>query len=262
MNRQPPSPFWNTLDRIQATLGLDAAEFADCFALTEREFTRLRQAGRSPKVTAAFECTRRLNIAFDALLSGNIDYVALSRQFHGDRLCLPERYAQGAQSRMRTAITFLDFVERRYDWRKRSAILRRLQVNEGVFADPDQLISVRFAADLCRSLYRFDKNREELIKMGQHSAVTYSQSPFAIEMRRSRNLGKPMSSLSAVWWANTSSAISAGAFRSSLTRTAWRSGSRITIWMTLRSSKPRSFATCAGDLPPPSARLRERLIHR
>lgn len=174
---------WENLELIRSLLELEVKDFADILRVTEKEYVRLRRSKHSLSVDSALAIAERLNVGFDSIIMGNIDYQAMKSQFCGDRKCIPGRYSSGAMSKVRSAGTFLKYIETTYGSAKRSLILRKHQFTEEALSDLDSFVSVRFASDLCRYVYKFSQSTNEIMNMGSYSAVTYSNTAFGKEIR-------------------------------------------------------------------------------
>lgn len=178
-----PDP-WDTLYRIQLTLQLSDQRLAELMRLTHEQFIQLRTSHVPLSTYSAFALTEELNIGFEAFVTGKINYAAMTRQFAGDQSTLPERYQQGAMSRIRAAENLLGYIERRYGWQHRAITLRRLQMNEAMFTNPEGKISVAFASDVIQHLFKYHRSEDELFEMGQNSVLSYQNSPIGEAIRK------------------------------------------------------------------------------
>lgn len=180
--------FWVVLNRIQGTLRLKDAHMAELMRMTEKEFRRLKNRRIEPRVPAGMALAHALNIGFDSLILNNIDYVALERHFYGESSYIPEKYTVAAQSHRRTVINLLNFIEMRRGWEMRQQTLRRFQLSESMFAEPDALINLRLPVDISEWLYKQFPNERFFYDMGKNSFETHSRSVVGEELRSSRNL--------------------------------------------------------------------------
>lgn len=177
--------FWNTINRIALTLNLNLEQIAEMMELTPYRLRLLQRYEKEPTVASAMALSKRINVGFESLVLDRIDYKLMAQQYFGDQASLPEKYSTNALSRRRTVIPFLDYIEQYFGWAQRALILRKFQMTEGMFADPNAPISVRFAADLTRYLLDYYRNPAMLEHMGWHSARSARQTPFADELSNS-----------------------------------------------------------------------------
>ena len=174
-----PLHFWNALHQIQHVLGIETGSIAEMMSLTESDFLKMKTSGEEPKVTSTMGLTRSLNIGFDTLMCGDIDYKALARQYYGKVDALPEKYAIGAFSRRRLAITVLDFVESRFGLARRALLLRRFQMNEAMLSNPDAEINLCLGGDMIDFLFKVHQDEEMISEIGEYSIVSNQDSPVA-----------------------------------------------------------------------------------
>ena len=87
-------PLWKTVDKIQDTLGINNFLMASLMCLKEKEFERFKKFNKDPSVTSAFSLCDSLNIGFESLMEGEIDYKAVFNQYFGNKSYLPEKYSE------------------------------------------------------------------------------------------------------------------------------------------------------------------------
>lgn len=181
-------PIWDTLHRIQSTLGIKRERLAEMLALKPSELERLRRRQKEPLLTSIMSLCQHLNLGIENVTINDIDYLAMSRQFFGEHASLPEKYAVYAQSKRRTVVSLLNYVEARFGWQTRAQVLRRFQMTEAMFENPDAPINLRFSVDLCSWLLRFHRDPGVLLDMGANAVRTHLHSPVGHELSSSRNL--------------------------------------------------------------------------
>jgi len=163
---------WAVVERIRRTLKLSDAEIADMLLITPDDLKNLKERGKDISANRIFSLAERLNLGFDTIMSGQIDYQALHQHFSGNKTYLPERYQKAALSRRRTTLFILNYIEKNYGWRERLSILHHFQLNEAIFANPDEPISFQFASDLCEFLYRYKLGEAGLAQIGVESFLS------------------------------------------------------------------------------------------
>ncbi|MGK5085056.1 hypothetical protein WDW37_17340 [Bdellovibrionota bacterium FG-1] len=181
-------PVWQTLNRIQETLSLSDSAMADLMRLTSRDFTNLKTRNVEPLIRSTMALAEVINVGFDSLVTNAIDYVALSRQFFGNECYIPEKYVYGASSKRRSVVNLLDYVEQRLGWERRLQILRRFQMTEAMFTDPDAPINLRLSVDIGSWVLKQYRNEQLLVEMGRNAVNTHRNSPMGIELQKARNL--------------------------------------------------------------------------
>ena len=174
---------WENLELIRSVLELEEREFAEILKVSDKEYSRLKKQKHSLSVDSALAVAERLNVGFDSIITGSIDFRAMKAQFQGDTAFVPERYSRGAKSKVRSAGTFLKYIETTYGSVKKDLVLRKHQFKEEALSDLDAFVSVRFASDLCKYVYKFSGSLEEVMNMGRYSAVTYANTAFGRDIR-------------------------------------------------------------------------------
>ncbi|MBC7693698.1 MAG: hypothetical protein H7222_18170 [Methylotenera sp.] len=180
--------FWKVIHRIQLVLGMPDSEVCEVLALHSSQLFHLRKCNLSPPASGAVQLAKRLNIGFDELFTGQIDYHALVLQHQGVSSAIPERYLQGALSRRSVALGVLDFIEQQFGWQKRALTLQRFQMTEKALAAPQEMISVKFVSDVGHHIFRQSRDSQLLSSMGRHVMWTHRKAPFVAGLR---TLGSP-----------------------------------------------------------------------
>jgi hypothetical protein len=179
---------WRTLERVQVSLGVDNALFAELMRLTENEWLRLKGSGREPVVRSVMALAQELRVSFEALMEDRVDYSTMALQFHGHEGCLPERYLCGAFGRMRIAQDYLDRVEKHLGWRKRAHLLRHLQLTEQALSDPETPINLNLTTDIIQWVLAEDGDDGTLLRMGSGLLEAQRQGPIGLALAPSQNL--------------------------------------------------------------------------
>ncbi|MEO5971482.1 MAG: hypothetical protein ABIQ95_16280 [Bdellovibrionia bacterium] len=162
-----PSTIQDTLERIQVTLNFSPEEFLSILELNQRDYDQVLSGERAVSSSLISRLAEQLDLCPNNILSGKIDFKALSAHFSGNPTLLPERYAFAALSRRRTSIHLLNTIELNYGWRTRERIIRQLQVNESILSSPDAPISMRFPLDLFEIIQTLDRRKNVIFEMGR-----------------------------------------------------------------------------------------------
>ena len=163
---------WSVVDRIGRTLKLSDIELADMLSMTGIEFQKFKATKKDVSVDKLFSLAGRLNLSFDSIMSGRVDYQALQQHYLGNKTHLPERYQKAALGRRRTTLFVLNYIEENFGWEARLAILNHFQLNEAIFADPDEPIGFHFSADLCDFLYKYKLGQDAIAQIGLQSFLS------------------------------------------------------------------------------------------
>lgn len=181
---------WDVIERVGTTLGLDDTQLADMLQFTAKELEKHRREKKILSADKIFSLSDRLNVGFDRIVTGNIDYQALSQHYSGNQNFLPERYALAAFSRRRTTAFILNFIESMFGWKERLIILRHFQLNEAMFSNLDLPISFLFSSDLCEYLQRYKLGDRALSQMGVQSFLSSNTHQVKEELRDCADAGE------------------------------------------------------------------------
>lgn len=169
-----------TLERLRATLDLEPKAWAELLQMTTTEYDEVIAGRRSLSVVSLAMLTEHLDLSMEAVVNGNVDYQAAAARFMGNLGYVPERYLLSANSKRRTTINLLNYVEDFLGWESRRQILRYFNLAEAVFADPDAPINILFHADVCEYLRRYKSfDQDDFFAMGAYSVVTNCTSQLA-----------------------------------------------------------------------------------
>ena len=181
---------WDTIHRIEQTLGLFDQDLSDKLQLTHKELAKIRETKKEVSADKIFSLAERLDISFNSIVNGKIDYQALAQHYFGNKSFVPERYASGdAFSRRRSTLFILNYIEKNFGWKERLYVLRNFQLNESIFSNPDLPISFLFASDLCEYLRRYKLDRTSMIQIGVQSYRTVA-GPLKAELANCTNVSE------------------------------------------------------------------------
>src|SRR4051812_47335004 len=138
-----------TLERVRVALGKSRKEWSELLDVGERDYDLVAGGAKSLPITSLESAARHLGISLENFFRGEIDLPALVAMHAGENAHVRERYAVGAMSRRWSSINLLNYVEEYFGWEVRALALRHLQVQESVFATPDEQINLLFLTDLC-----------------------------------------------------------------------------------------------------------------
>jgi hypothetical protein len=175
--------FWDTINRIGVTLNLTMDEIAEMMEVTPYRLQTMQKFNKEPNVSSAMAFSKRINVSFEALVLDRFNYKLMAQQYFGNNSSLPERYSEFALSKRLTVIPHLDYIENYFGWAARALVLRRFQMTEAMFVDPQAPINMRFSLDLIDYLLNYYRNPQILEHMGWNSARNTRTSALAGELR-------------------------------------------------------------------------------
>lgn len=177
---------WSRIETIRIALDLSYADLAESLQLTESELLKLRADKREPTVKSVMAFCDALNIGFSTFMTGDIDIVALVKQFQGEPRYIPEKYTVKANSKKRTVINLLNFIEENFGWERKVRMLRYFQMNEAMFEDPDGDINLRLAVDLSDYLRKIVTTDSVFLEMGKNAVATYKNTEIGRALEKAR----------------------------------------------------------------------------
>ena len=173
-----PDP-WITLAKIQQVLGWSDEELSERLGLDPKRMLMLRVQKKTPSVHSMGQLVSEIGLSLETIVTGKIDFQALSAHTSGNLFYLPERYSHVAFSKRRTSISLLSYLEDHFGWETKKHVMNHLQVNEAIFSDPEAPISFYFPFDLTSYLIQIGFATETIRRMGAYSVVSNQNSPLA-----------------------------------------------------------------------------------
>jgi len=158
--------------------------------LTEREFDKFKKIKKVLPATKVFSLAERLELGFETIATGKIDYQALTQHYFGNKNFLPERYTNAALGRRRTVLCILNYIESMFGWKERLLTLRHFQLNESIFANIDEPINFLFASDICEYLSRYKLDEAAFSQIGIHTFQTINSSKVKKELGETKNISE------------------------------------------------------------------------
>ncbi len=155
------------INGFQNSLNLTDNEMAEKLQLSDLSFQEYLLGKMELPLLSVYEILDEYNICFEAILHNSVDYRALAQQADGNLNYLPERYQQSANSNRRSAIYMLDYINSKYGYHQRLSLMRKMQLNENHFVNPDALNNIFLPLDICKSLFE-NGSKEDIIGMGMH----------------------------------------------------------------------------------------------
>jgi hypothetical protein len=181
---------WDVIERISTTLDLKDSELADLLLLTRRELLKHRESKKDLPMNKLFNLSERLNVGFDLIVTGKIDYQAMAHHFFGDNEYLPEKYSNCKLGRRSSSIMILDFIENNFGWKERQSILRHFQLNEAIFANPNDPISFSFNTELIDYIVKYKIDKSYLPLIGTQSFLKYNPAAVKKELVGCADVGE------------------------------------------------------------------------
>lgn len=177
---------WSRIETVRIALDLSIADLAELLHMSESELLKLRADKREPTVSSVMAFCDALNIGFSTFMTGDIDTVALVKQFQGEIRFMPEKYTVKANSKKRTVINLLNFIEENFGWERKTRMLRYFQMNEAMFEDPDGDINLRLAVDLSDYLKKIVTSDSVFLDMGKNAVATYKNTEIGKTLENAR----------------------------------------------------------------------------
>lgn len=166
----------STVERLQSGTasrsGRARRRWLEVLELSKRTYQEFLTGRRGLSEASIESLARHLELDPSDILSGNVNFQAVSARLGDGEKTLPEAYSVAAFGRRRTTITSFDFIEKKLGWRTRAEILRRFKINETVLTDFMAPINMQFMTDVADYLKkRHGVGERTFFEMGAHSAV-------------------------------------------------------------------------------------------
>ena len=161
----------DTLEHLRAATRIEFQDWYDVLQMRWEDYQDFKVGRSVLPARSLMRVADHFALEFDNILSGKIDFKALTMKFEEGDETMPGNYLQAAHGRRRTSITSVDFLEARHGWRLRMDVTRKLGVSETALSDPFAPISMQFITDLCSHLHRRQFRAQDFFDMGTYSYV-------------------------------------------------------------------------------------------
>jgi len=184
LNLKKEHSIWNTLYQIRSCLNIDHKQFAEALSLSFNQYQKIGSLKQMPSAHSIINLADFLDLSYEKIMTGSIDFKALSRRYSGDSKAIPEKYMKAPRSKKRTSINVLDYLEQTYGWQTRQNALRHFQLSEEAIENPEEWINVLFLMDLCNYLAQLGFSDKELFHMGGFSVMSNFDSELGQKYQR------------------------------------------------------------------------------
>lgn len=167
---EPKLDAWRSVNKIQSVLDLTDAQMSAYLELSINEFKKFKQAKKDPPVRSLISLCDEMNLGFEQVVTGAIDWVALEKQFLGDAEALPEKYSYQPRSRMNTVQNLFSFVEEKSGTYFKDMLLKRFQLTNSALADPNRWINISLHIDITNDLLNCGLSENILQEIGKNAA--------------------------------------------------------------------------------------------
>ena len=187
-------------ERLRFAANVDEQTWLDIVRLTSTEYEKIRDGVKELPATTLAHVADGFHLNISSLVSGKIDYRAVSEQFRGNSSYVPERYMVGAFSKRLTVRNILNYLQETSGWRFADDVRRHIQIHPAALHDVDMPININAMLDIYRYL-RTERNFKDrsFRAIGEHSAVTMlrrlqveNETPFAQTVQRILSQAKTM----------------------------------------------------------------------
>jgi hypothetical protein len=168
----PPSELkqlWQAVEKLRKTAKLKHSEIAELLMVTDRHYKTRHELKQPPHAVGLLSLTRKFDLDPKNFIAGKTDWAALTRRIQGNPATLPERYEVGAFSRRRTSMHVLSYLRRTKGENYVYDLLRKFDLTEAAFEDPNQFININLLTDLADFLVTKGASADDLYDMGAES---------------------------------------------------------------------------------------------
>jgi hypothetical protein len=176
------------LERLRITLGYDEKLWCEIMGISTADYIEFRKNQKDLTILALLQVADHFELTLESIMNDHVDYQVVSARHAGNKTILPQRYLEGAGSRRRSSLNLLNATEEFLGWRARAMAMRHLQVTEAAFANPDDLINLRFNTDLCDYLSRNYGGAHLFYQLGAYSLVNNMNTPIGTVMAQSASV--------------------------------------------------------------------------
>lgn len=165
---EKPFNFIETIERLQLTSGINEEEWLDILRCTWRSYFNFRSGLEKLPLSSIESLANYLHVEVSDLIRGNLDFndIALRNKSFQE---IPDYYMVAAYGRLRTTITSLEFLEKKFGWRLKNDILRHFSISETILKDAFAPVSIRLITDICQYLHMRRFCASDFFNMGAYS---------------------------------------------------------------------------------------------
>ena len=167
-----------SLESIRLALNLNAQDWCELLQLSNREYQRITDLRKQIPGSRLVTLAHSLDLSIESLLTGRIDYRALSAHLSGDTTFIPEKYLTAAFSKRRTLSNILRYVDTTLGGHVSLNVLRTLQVTPSALRATEEDINIQFATDVLTELKRRNLPASYFERLGMNSIVQTQNSTF------------------------------------------------------------------------------------
>lgn len=162
-----------TVHRIQSTLDLDDQSYSEYLRLSETTLKKIKRGRTTYSIENIHSLCSRLDLSFDRVLQGEIDFPSLEKQFHGNISTLPERYLnpQHQLGKARAIIGLFDYLDIYYGEDYTRSIRRWLQFRSTALTDPLTPVSPLILIDALKKLEEDGIKDKRVLLTGTHNLI-------------------------------------------------------------------------------------------
>ena len=165
-----------SVSRTRDCLGVNHKTFRNMLGMTLTRYTDVVLKKDEFSIQELQNLADTLDFDIDLLFKGKIDYVALAKQFRGDRTVFPERYADESQQfgRARTGTVIFSHLAAYHGESYAREYFRRFQLYPEAFAEPSAFVNPVIHFDLVGGMTKEGYSEEQIRSIG---TMTFALSP-------------------------------------------------------------------------------------
>jgi plasmid maintenance system antidote protein VapI len=176
------------LEKLRVTLLLDEKSWSDILDISIDEYSDIKKNRKDVSIVTLARIADYFHLTLENIMNNQIDYQMVAARHSGNVEILPERYQIGAGSRRRSSLNLLNATEEFLGWRARAMAMRHLHVTEAAFANPDEMINLRFNTDLCNYLDKNYGGSHLFYQLGAYSVIHNMNTPISAALAKARNV--------------------------------------------------------------------------
>src|SRR5687768_3613366 len=119
-----------SIERLRKAIGFSEKEWVAQLELTEKQYQQLLAGREQIQLPLLFKLSKNFNFSPEKILTGGLDFEAISAYRKEDRIYIPEKYRKAAFSRKHTFLNIIQHIKERLGWWRVDTLLKRLQIHQ------------------------------------------------------------------------------------------------------------------------------------
>lgn len=162
----------NTLADI---LNLTRSEIVEMACISSYKGKKVKDDFSKASITNLIKLADNLEVNFEYLIEGKLDYTALKEHHLGNKMFIPLKYQNYMKSKVSTINNALSIGERYLSSGQINCIKKKLQINDDILKDESLNISGLLLIDIFLEIQKYQPNKEIFYHVGSSLCLSHME---------------------------------------------------------------------------------------